>query len=56
MKRPYRLKWTDSCRHTRSFKGLASALKAARVAEPCKGVPCKWIITRGDELMAEGEA
>ena len=56
MKRPYKLKWTDSCRHTRSYATYHAAQEAAHKAPPCKVVACRWIIQLGDDVLASGLA
>ncbi len=52
--RPYRLVWTDSCRHARSFASLDAALRAVRNAAPCKIKPCAWIVQYRGSTMAGG--
>lgn len=53
-KRPYKLVWTDSCRHRQSFATLDAAIDYARKAEPCQIVPCAWEVRHNGLRVAEG--
>ena len=54
--RPFKLVWTDSCRHTQSFATFEAARRAGLNAAPCKPsyAPCAYIITLVGETLWAG--